>query len=1260
MKDGNVCIWSGFHLGPPMHARFSNISQLCIQLRPVSRDGPNAAKVHCDGVAWTCDDMKVITSQSSPTKASSTDIIPDSHMIYVWDSDSGKCLMGIISSHSSLCSALAPHPHLSSVVASAGSDGVVNVWDLDRGDCFFTHGNNLLHGPVEPATNRGKRCGYLEVQFSPDGLKLVLTDESGRITILDTQVSARLRTESDNAQESYSMTARPMLTPSWMKEQYFANDYYELVYDANGYCIERGSQQPPHLAPGGVRCTHEGIAYPEVMRATYREIQGPLPVPPSIARWNRDNIRSRSTQVELEGGVVSKNAPKKIKRILGNPDIFQRCKTTAIITKEGKLVQHERQNMPLTNSSYRVPGASGNRNSSNSTSVGRRQLSNRYRWIDYNDLPESEDENEDQDDEEYLSNGRRLEESSEEDDYGGNFLSEPHGRQQSGRERGRSGRSRHVESPASDDEFHEQRQPARASSRQTAQRSSSSRQAAQRIYHELNSDDEALEELMSTHTKPSGKFVEDWDVSKHIFKLPRGEGSHVRRNWLCRTIHEQRKKYCPQVGDSVVYIPRAHSDTLKNFPVNSYSEPWKSWPKSSSWPVVRCTITHARYRFPYETYYKSRSPDEKIQDVVAILTLEISGVPSRASGRTFPWPAPTFVSPTASRTRSNDSIQFEVTLFESTQDDFLIPEYLYSWRVKELERAIAENDGKVDGLEVTVHCPPDRDDNCLNADDQPFNAYDARLTHIHETGEDEFHFMDSGYNALSLNWEVDEGSEDTGAMILFSVWNVSMTNRLCHVPVAPTMGEDVTKAVRAAVSTIVKLDPNVNEWFFNQVDITKYTDYMDMIEVPMYLSKIQVRLRSKYYTNKLSVIADMELVKENCYKYNEDGDDIFELACQMYDKFKSLVDDIEENQTTGIEVSAEGAVNNQQHGVEWGNEETPDSLPIAHDAARANAGACATQTGSSKESDISDGEDILKTQSKAQSSCQPTSNKGQGEGIMTDIESEHEEIAQHRTRRSAAQKLQPAEAGSPCRRTSSRARTKPIYAEKDSEEDEHSESSGGDESDGSDDEVSVEEETSLKKGRTMPSRARSKPGYAEKGSEEEDYSESSDEDESDGSDDEVSSEEEVSHKKRKRGCRTDEPRKKRCRTQGQKKGFHNYPDLERWHPVSRRQIARVGVAVLGKLRERDTMDLFSQPVLEAYPGIAEEYLRAVKKPMDFRTIEDELLSTYEHISELQDDLILTFRNCCVYNGEMSEYYNYAIKIWQSLNDVFNEVALKNY
>ena len=65
-------------------------------------------------------------------------------------------------------------------------------------------------------------------------------------------------------------------------------------------------------------------------------------------------------------------------------------------------------------------------------------------------------------------------------------------------------------------------------------------------------------------------------------------------------------------------------------------------------------------------------------------------------------------------------------------------------------------------------------------------------------------------------------------------------------------------------------------------------------------------------------------------------------------------------------------------------------------------------------------------------------------------------------------------------------------------------------------------------------------------------------------------------------------------------------------------------------------------MIEAFPEVEDEYLGVVKYPMDFRTIEEERLPDYGNISELQDDLILTFRNCCEFNSDNPEYYNYAM------------------
>ena len=82
------------------------------------------------------------------------------------------------------------------------------------------------------------------------------------------------------------------------------------------------------------------------------------------------------------------------------------------------------------------------------------------------------------------------------------------------------------------------------------------------------------------------------------------------------------------------------------------------------------------------------------------------------------------------------------------------------------------------------------------------------------------------------------------------------------------------------------------------------------------------------------------------------------------------------------------------------------------------------------------------------------------------------------------------------------------------------------------------------------------------------------------------------------------------------------------------------------------------PVIEAHPDISDDYLAIIKEPMDFHTIEENL-SQYTHIHEMQDDLVLTFRNCCEFNGENSDLYAQAIQIWLSLNEVFQQACEEN-
>lgn len=73
----------------------------------------------------------------------------------------------------------------------------------------------------------------------------------------------------------------------------------------------------------------------------------------------------------------------------------------------------------------------------------------------------------------------------------------------------------------------------------------------------------------------------------------------------------------------------------------------------------------------------------------------------------------------------------------------------------------------------------------------------------------------------------------------------------------------------------------------------------------------------------------------------------------------------------------------------------------------------------------------------------------------------------------------------------------------------------------------------------------------------------------------------------------------------------------------------------------DTDENFHRPVIETNPEVAERYLKKIERPMDLQTIRDKI-SSYRVISELQDDLILMFKNCYDFNTKSSGYKQYAM------------------
>jgi len=1546
-KDGVVRIWSwGNETAPAINAdgqtgrvKFDGIKQIHIRLTNPraggrsgftgssapsgpsrrrggsSSDQSNGVGVFCDSAKWTSDDSKIVTSQACPVQEGEAGIVPNSQHLYVWDSRTGQCLLWMPSAHTFGASVLISHPMDPSILVSAGGDGLVNMWDLDTGKTFFTHTNTLNYGPMEPPSIRGKNCAYLDGQFSPDGLSLVLTDDNGRVTVLDTLCST-VSVQTMKASGSSSNNAIVVVensndraTPFWMKEQYCANDYYEMIYDVHGYCIEKGSGRPPHLAPKSARCTHTGTPYPEEVTEALNQMAGPLPTSEANVRFDRYLVRERALEVRKNGGLLWQNVQGK--RTFINVHSVEagrygvKSHMASVLRRIGATIggigdeddDAGEDDFGTAVAAARASGSpqrqsrSGGGRANRSSSSGR-ALSSNYEWGDYDDLiNERPLSDEDEDDDDYddaprrRNRGRRLNGEDEEDSGSGSSDDEDEdvisigsdddngGRRRSSRRRQSQSRSQSSRSRRRRNRRNNARslsspsQPSRASARQQGRE--------RRVYEDDSESEDEFAEMLSTATNPSGEYVEDYTVLGHVFRLPEGARvPHVRRAWVSRLESHLglcgRKKYAPQVGDSVIYIPKAHYDTLKEYPTgNSASVPWKSWPQSSAWPVVRCTVKDIRYRFPYEQYFLARRGSEPLTSVVAILNLEVTGIPQLSSDGTFPWPEPEFIS---RQTRSS-SITFEVSVFENGQVDFLVPEHLYMWKIEALQGAISSR-RNAHGLQYTCYFQPSAEDEGGYVEDAEYIPWGSEISDmVFSRRERETHFKNSGYNAIAIVWENGDHAQ-------VSAWEGLLTDKIRDVPLPPCLDDD-EKSELIGILDKVEEDPLVESWFSHPVDTSLFIDYLRLVEVPMDLSIIRTRLENDYYTNVLSFEADVKLIRENCNKYNERSADITQAAYDLYDTIVELCSDLREKARAKVPApttrrradslsqlhqedeederpatsgrsarasrrSAAAAASSDQAGTssrffqegtgahsvgrssrrslrsslenlpppaqedEGGDGEAETRTRSGRRSLRINLSTAAAPGGFSSRSrrstrgatafptdgvdeetgyhtppeDSSDDDQdaaasargrrrsprqravasLARSSSQAPTRSSPRrARRGQSvsyEEVDSDADHHEESDEFHEseegevdatTRSARSSRRQPsgraASAPQPSQsnRSSPRARKRSAvrYTEVNSDEDHESEEGEVDattrsarssrrqpsgraasapqpsqsnrssprarkrsavrytEVNSDDDVYQSEEEEEDEPEETRTSRRGTKrsaaaaarssqglrpsprrrvaarrqeasdeesessisgpsEGYSESEEEESDQVHSDDDHSasSEGSDEYVAGGR-ASTKRRKRSTTASGSAKKKSKAGAKRKsgGDLYYPELSKWPPiVNLRDITKVSKKILEVCAEADTEGLFATPVVEAFPEVADSYLSVVSEPIDFRTIEEERLPAYQDMQELQEDLIKVFRNCCVFNGEGTDYYHYAVNIWSGLNNIFKEAC----
>ncbi len=617
-KDGVTRVWSWTESSAEGgEITIENVKQILLQTKKpetmVSNGAPGRRRAgatnnaSCDVAVWTTDDARIVTSQCCHVTEGKPEIVEGSQYLLVWDSLNGQCLMGISNAHNAQVPVVIPHPLIPTLLCSAGGDGIAKLWDLEKGECIHLHENKILDIGPAPDTNeqqQRKNSGYLDGSFSPDGLTLVLTDDSGRFTLFAIADGSSTGSGSDSSRLRRSSSSDQSIA-SWMKEQYFANDYYELYFDTNGYCVERGSGQPPHLAPRSARCSFTGSAWAEEVNDTFSRLAGPVPLPEDACRRNRNEIRYR--------GFLSESGSRPENNRANLVSYFDPLRTVLIDGDTFSVISASDLPSPNGRARHSTSTAGRSNQSQSRTRTGSpngRSLSSNYRWVGYEDIIAEEaarEEEEDAADDEYapppsrsslqdedLSDDISMTESSDDED--GTRITTRSSRARSTRTR----RRRRTRDQALSFEERERSRPTRVSARQMNR--------SQPEHYEAESDSDGyVDEFLSTNNTPSGPHVEDYTVAGHYFRLP--DSGRVKRQWLLRTenktSHMGIKNYAPQVGDSVVYIPRAHYETIKIFP--TLDAPWKHFEQGTRWPVVRCTVKDIRYRFPYEQYYRSQS-----------------------------------------------------------------------------------------------------------------------------------------------------------------------------------------------------------------------------------------------------------------------------------------------------------------------------------------------------------------------------------------------------------------------------------------------------------------------------------------------------------------------------------------------------------------------------------------------------------------------------------------------------------------------------
>ncbi|KAK7882912.1 hypothetical protein WMY93_029086 [Mugilogobius chulae] len=204
-RDGTARIWK-LHNRQQWRCILLNMAATLPGSDPVTDSEESYFKPKVTMVAWDRHDNTVITAINN-------------HLLKVWNSYTGQ-LLHVLKGHEAEVFVLEPHPFDPRIILSAGHDGNVYIWDLQRGT-NIQHYFNMIEGQGHGAV--------FDCKFTPDGQRFASTDSHGHLLIFGFGSSKPYEKLPDQV--------------------FFHTDYRPLIRDANGFVLDEQTQQAPHLMP---------------------------------------------------------------------------------------------------------------------------------------------------------------------------------------------------------------------------------------------------------------------------------------------------------------------------------------------------------------------------------------------------------------------------------------------------------------------------------------------------------------------------------------------------------------------------------------------------------------------------------------------------------------------------------------------------------------------------------------------------------------------------------------------------------------------------------------------------------------------------------------------------------------------------------------------------------------------------------------------------------------------------------------------------